>query len=71
MAAVEEENLPQEDQQLEGEEEERTNKEVLIRNSDMEPDHECVIVSIANSAIEEVADLQGIFETQKFSKMAA
>lgn len=43
---------------------------MLIRNSDMSPEEECVIVSIANSAIEEVADMQGIFETQKYSKMA-
>jgi dynein light chain LC8-type len=28
------------------------------------------VVGIANSAIEEVADIQGIFETQKYSKMA-
>lgn len=28
------------------------------------------MVGAANSAIEEVADLQGIFETQKYSKMA-
>jgi dynein light chain LC8-type len=52
------------------EQEERPTKEVLIRNSDMSPEEECVIVSVANSAIEEVADIQGIFETQKFSKMA-
>jgi hypothetical protein len=50
--------------------EERPTKEVLIRNSDMTPEEECVIVSVANSAIEEVADIQGIFETQKFSKMS-
>jgi hypothetical protein len=50
--------------------EERNTKEVLIRNSDMSPEEECVIVSIANSAIEEVADIQGIFETQKYSKMS-
>lgn len=48
----------------------RTTKEVLIRNSDMQPEEECAIVSVANSAIEEVADMQGIFETQKYSKMA-
>lgn len=43
------------------EDEERNTKEVLIRNSDMSPEEECIIVSIANSAIEEVADIQGIF----------
>jgi dynein light chain LC8-type len=36
----------------------------------MQPEEECAIVSVANSAIEEVADMQGIFETQKSSKMA-
>ena len=36
----------------------------------MAPEEECVIISIANSAIEEIADLQGIFETQKFSKIS-
>ncbi len=36
----------------------------------MQPEEECAIVSISNSAIEEVADMQGIFETQKYSKMA-
>ena len=29
-----------------------------------------MIISATNSAIEEVADIQGIFETQKYSKMA-
>lgn len=48
-----------EDEDREGEE--RNTKEVLIRNSDMSPEEECIIVSIANSAIEEVADIQGIF----------
>lgn len=36
----------------------------------MQPEEECAIVSVANSAIEEVADMQGIFETQKYSKMS-
>lgn len=54
----------------EQEPEERPTKEVLIRNSDMSPDEECLVVSLANAAIEEVADIQGIFETQKYSKMA-
>ena len=36
----------------------------------MAPEEECVIVSVANSAIEEVADIQGIFETQKYSKIS-
>ena len=54
----------------EPEDEEKNVKEVLIRNSDMKPDEECAIVGIANSAVEEVADLQGIFETQKYSKMS-
>ena len=36
----------------------------------MQPDEECMIISATNSAIEEVADIQGIFETQKYSKMA-
>lgn len=43
------------------ENQERHNKEVLIRNSDMAPEEECEIISISNSAIEEVADIQGIF----------
>lgn len=43
---------------------------MLIRSSDMGPDEECSIISMANAAIEEVADVQGVFETQKFSKMA-
>ena len=38
--------------------------------SDLQPQDECAIVSIANSAFEEVADLNGVSETQKFSKMA-
>ena len=46
------------------------NKEVLIRMSDMSPQEECNIISIANSAIEEVADMGGIPETQKYSKIA-
>jgi hypothetical protein len=45
----------------EGEEQGRSTKEVLIRNSDMQPEEECAVVSVANSAIEEVADMQGIF----------
>ena len=36
----------------------------------MSPEEECVIFSVSNSAIEEVADMQGAFETQKYSKMA-
>lgn len=60
---------PEQDNEVDGEEE-RSTKEVLIRNSDMTPEEECAIVSIANSAIEEVADIQGIFETQKYSKMS-
>ncbi len=41
--------------------EKQSAKEVLIRNSDMSPEEECVIISVSNSAIEEVADIQGIF----------
>ena len=37
--------------ELDNEAEERPTKEVLIRNSDMAPEEECVIVSITNSAI--------------------
>ena len=38
--------------------------------SDQSPQEECNIISIANSAIEEVADLAGVPETQKYSKIA-
>ena len=38
--------------ELNDEPEDRPTKEVLIRNSDMAPEEECVIVSITNSAIE-------------------
>ena len=62
------------EQEVEFQEEEdrgdRPTKEVLVRNSDMAPEEECVIISVANSAIEEVADIQGIFETQKYSKIS-
>lgn len=37
----------------------------------MPPQDECTVVSIANSAMEEVADLPGVTETQKYSKMAS
>lgn len=53
-------------QELEGN---KINKEVLIRCSDMSPEDECGIVGIANFAIEEIGDLTGIYETQKFSKI--
>jgi dynein light chain LC8-type len=59
-----------ENEENQEEEGEKPTKEVLIRNSDMGPEEECLIVGIANSAIEEIADMQGIFETQKYSKMA-
>ncbi len=38
--------------------------------SDLEPDEECAIISISNAAIEEIADLTNVFETQKYSKIA-
>ena len=38
--------------------------------SDMSPQDQCAIVSVTNAAIEEVADLGGVSETQKYSKMA-
>jgi diacylglycerol kinase len=38
--------------------------------SDMPPQHECIVVGIANTSIEEVADATGIPEAQKYSKVA-
>ena len=38
--------------------------------SDMDPHNECAVVSIANAAMEEVADVVGIPQAQKYSKMA-
>jgi len=58
MAAVENNDYQNDEQ---GETQERHTKEVLVRNSDMAPEVECEIISISNSAIEEVADMQGIF----------
>jgi hypothetical protein len=36
----------------------------------MTPQDECTVVSIANASIEEVADLGGVSEAQKYSKIA-
>lgn len=47
-----------------------SNKEVLVRMSDLQPQDECTIVSVANAGMEEVAEMPGISETQKYSKMA-
>lgn len=58
--ASHQEEYEQNENDGEGDEQKNT-KEVLIRNSDMQPEEECAIVSISNSAIEEVADMQGIF----------